>query len=516
MEKEENNKEEFIILSDLKEIDQNRIQEYPKMIQRKRDDDFQGSEEEKKKLQEEEEKKKIEKKKQLKNKSLNSHYSIDNQKNKELESVFGQIKLKIKLSGKLKILSEGKIIALSKGGFTIFDTTLFKKQTEIKFEKQVQSHLAIELDNGDLIIACSNDDKMYNYELLVYRLKDQQYFLIQKIKDGGLGLPAKYYITGHCSYSRQYHKKDYKINELKKISGNRFLCLSNMGLKMYSLNEKNEYSLVLLNEQLDDLLMIREIEENKLIFMDQQVTTNYFYSTKEMFLGFIELKNATKEDLDKKLNIVKEKGYQNAKKQGYCHNRDMFGFPIFRGPEVEEKEEVINYDDELKNIIESLKFSCSTKATIKYNISGIRLSDTITLKNKYLILVIGINIIFLDLKEGKEQKIFVLFIDGIFEGNDSLFMVERMEIKKWNNAEDNQFLILIGKNVFLFEMIEDEKNGIRLKILSQAYFPNIANAKSLKNIGEKNNKFCCLDEERRGLFYDEDEDKDSSNCISFY
>ena len=39
MEKEENNKEEFIILSDLKEIDQNRIQEYPKMIQRKRDDD---------------------------------------------------------------------------------------------------------------------------------------------------------------------------------------------------------------------------------------------------------------------------------------------------------------------------------------------------------------------------------------------------------------------------------------------------------------------------------------------
>ena len=31
-----------------------------------------------------------------------------------------------------------------------------------------------------------------------------------------LGLTAKYYITGHCSYSRQYHKLDYKISELKK------------------------------------------------------------------------------------------------------------------------------------------------------------------------------------------------------------------------------------------------------------------------------------------------------------
>ena len=57
MEKEEDNKEEFIILSDMKEINQNQVQEYPKMIQRKDNDDFQGSEEEKKKLQEEEEKK---------------------------------------------------------------------------------------------------------------------------------------------------------------------------------------------------------------------------------------------------------------------------------------------------------------------------------------------------------------------------------------------------------------------------------------------------------------------------
>ena len=83
----------------------------------------------------------------------------------------------------------------------------------------------------------------------------------------------------------------------------------------------------------------------------------------------MEIKNATKEELDKKLALVKEKGYQSGKKGGYCHKYNMFGFPIPRGPEAEETEETNNlsYDAELKKIIESLKFSCSIKATQKYN-----------------------------------------------------------------------------------------------------------------------------------------------------
>jgi len=343
-------KHERIVISDLKEIDPNEVYPYPELRPRKDYDDFKGSEEEKKKLEEEEKKKMIEKKSQIKNKSLGLHYNINEEKKKELESTFRQIKLKIDLSGKPKILGDGKIISLSSEGFTIYDSVLFKKIAEIKLEQPIKPVFAIELDNGDLIIACNNDDdKMYNYELLVYRFKDQQYFLLQKIKEGGLGLTAKYYITGHCSYSRQYHKLDYKISELKKISGNRFFCLSNTGLKMYSLNEKNEYSLVLIEDELEDLGMIHEVNENKFIFSVQKVHTNYFYSTIEMYLGTIELKNATKEELDKKLALVKEKGYQSGKKGGYCHKYDMFGFPIFRGHEAEEKEEIQpNFDDELK------------------------------------------------------------------------------------------------------------------------------------------------------------------------
>ena len=240
---------------------------------------------------------------------------------------------------------------------------------------------------------------MYNYVLLVYRLKDQQYSLLQKIKEGGLGMTAKYYITGHCSYSRQYHKLDYKISELKKISGNRFFCLSNHGLKMYSLNEKNEYSLVLIEDELEDLGMIHEINENKFISSVQKVHTNYFYSTTEMYLGTFEIKNATKEELDKKLALVKEKGYHSGKKGGYCHKYNMFGFPIFRGPEAEEKEEIQeNFDDEIKKIIESLKYSCSIKATLKYNNdSNLRLTNSIIIKKKHSIIVIGVNILIIDL-----------------------------------------------------------------------------------------------------------------------
>jgi hypothetical protein len=282
---------------------------------------------------------------------------------------------------------------------------------------------------------------------------------------------------------------------------------------MYSLNEKNEYSLVLIEDELEDLGMIHEVNENKFIFSVQKVHTNYFYSTTEMYLGMMEIKNATKEELDKKLALVKEKGYQSGKKGGYCHKYNMFGFPIFRGSEAEEEEEEIqeNFDDEIKKIIESLKYSCSIKATLKYNNnSNLHLSDSIIIKNKYLIMVIGINILIIDLNEGKELKTYELLIDGIFEGNDSLFMVDRIEMKKWSSAEDNQFIFIIGKNVILVELTEDEKD-IQLKILNYSYFPNIMNSKNLKILSEKNNKFCCLGEESRRFY-----EKSDSNFISIY
>ena len=189
----------------------------------------------------------------------------------------------------------------------------------------------------------------------------------------------------------------------------------------------------------------------------------------------------------------------------------MFGFPIFRGKEEDEENEEKNeglYDNEIKKIIESLKYSCLIKGTQKYNSnSNLRLTDSIIIKNKYLIMVIGVNILVIDLNEGIEFKRYELLIDGIFEGNDSLFMADHIEMKKWSNAEDNQFIFIIGKNAILVELTEVE-NDIQLKILNYSYFPNIMNSQNLKILSEKNNKFCCLSEESRSIF------KPNSNCTS--
>ena len=501
----DNVKHEIIVLSDLKEIDNKGIQEYPDMKIREDFNDCKDSDEEKKKFDEEQKKKRIEKKCQIKNKSLGLHYKINNQKKEELESTFGQLKSKINFTGEAKILTGGKLIILSKEGFIIYDSKFFKKLIDIKFEQPNQPFFAIELDNGDLVIACKNYNEIYNYELLVYRLKDQQYFLFQRIKEGGLGFPAKYYVTGHCSYTRQYHKLNYELTNVKKLSGNRFLCLSNYGLKIYSLNEKNEYSLVLLNDQLEDIKMIQEINENKFIFSIQEVRSNFYYRIIDIYIGMIELKDATKEELDKQLSLLKEKGYQTGIKQKYCHNYDMFGFPIFRGPQIEEKEvNIQSYDDELKKIIESLKYSCSIKGTQKYNSNSfIQLSDCVILKNKYVIMIIGNNIFVFDLKEGNELKRYELLIDGIFNENDSLFMLNHLDIKKWNNVEDNEFILIIGKNIILFELTDDENDILKLKILNYSYFANIMKTKSLQNLSEKNNKFYGLGEQSGRIFHEE-------------
>ena len=91
MEKQEiKNKRERIIISDLKEINENEVYLYPELKPKKDYEDFKGSEEEKKKLEEEEKKKIIDKKNQLKKESLDLHYNIDEQKKKELESTFGE------------------------------------------------------------------------------------------------------------------------------------------------------------------------------------------------------------------------------------------------------------------------------------------------------------------------------------------------------------------------------------------------------------------------------------------
>ena len=74
---------------------------------------------------------------------------------------------------------------------------------------------------------------LYNYELLIYKLKNKIYSLHQKIKENRNGYVLE--TTHHCC---RISPKNYEVNWIKKLSGNRFMIISNYGIKIYSLNKK--------------------------------------------------------------------------------------------------------------------------------------------------------------------------------------------------------------------------------------------------------------------------------------
>ena len=70
----------------------------------------------------------------LKEESMKRDYKIDNEKEKELESIFKQIKLKINFDSKPKILRDGKFYTISQGYLFIYDNKFFNKLHEIIFK----------------------------------------------------------------------------------------------------------------------------------------------------------------------------------------------------------------------------------------------------------------------------------------------------------------------------------------------------------------------------------------------
>jgi hypothetical protein len=142
------------------------------------------------------------------------------------------------------------------------------------------------------------------YELLIYRLKEKKYYLFQKIKEGGFGYSSKYGNHGFCGNTA--YKIRYEIDNLKSISGNRFICISNYGIKIYSLNTNNEYSLILINEHLNYIKIIHELKDNKFIFCAKK-SLRLGYNI--ILIEMIELNEVTKKELDDKFIDLEKNGY---------------------------------------------------------------------------------------------------------------------------------------------------------------------------------------------------------------
>ena len=373
------------------------------------------------------------------------YYKLDDKKTKELELTFNQLKLKVNFSGMLYYLREGKLYSKSNKNFIIYEDKLFRKLHEIQTESNVVS--AIQLNNNDLVLATFeiNHEFIFINEIHIYRLKDNKYNLIQKIKED---------VTG---YSPQYAgciniPKDYQVKYLKEISGNRFIYISSYGFKIYCLNNKNEYSFVLLEEHLENIKIIQEINENKFIFCTEVV---YQFGA-EFFIEVIELNEITKLDIHNKIwKIEQEKSFGN--------NFD--------------KENSLKKDKEL---LESLKLTCKIKEIIKYNRREYYcFSNFIIIKKKYFTIMINNHILIFDLKEVNLLKRYEI-----------ININRHIQIEKWNNEEDNEFFMFINGNLILFELNEDNNENIDLKVISQLYCPNFDN---IKKLNEKNNKFYSFD-----------------------
>ena len=373
-------------------------------------------------------------------KTLKLESEIDNKKIKEIEKVFKNSKLKVYLSNPIN-LENGKICSISKGTIQIYENIYFNKLYVVQSSNKIEG--IIQLDNKDIIALQLKEEEN---TILIYRLStNKNYFLFQTIKENRKGYKMQFTYSGIFADS-----KTYSIEMIKRISGNRFITVSNYGFKIYSLDENNQYSLILFETHLEGIKYIYEIDNTNLIFCTEQYVPEYMDSKPYNYL------------LIEKIKLISIKRAQNDEKL----KKINFGFK--KGIDC----------NEISNI-ETIKFTYDVKIFCKYFAYDLltKFSEFVVLKNKYLIIMVNLDILIFDLIKEKRYKV-------LKEGIKNLYLGKF--IKKWNNNNDNEFIVINNKKISLFELnenIQKENIKIELKLIAYSTFNNI---KNIEKIGEEN------------------------------
>ena len=437
---------ENIILLDLKNVDMESNEEYYSIIDMKKEKEEKNPNKSINAI-EAEIKEEIKNNINAQKKESMKYYQIDNEKNKELDKIFNQIKLKINFNSEPGFLRDGKIYTISDGCFTMYNNKLYNKLFEIKFEEINNITSVIELANKDLVFFAK-------FQLIIYRLKNGKYSLFQKIDENRAGYNEQRIYKGCKSYP-----KTYELLFIKEISGNRFICVSNYGFKIYALNEKNEYSIVLLEKYHEGIIKIYELDKNNFIFCSKyyRAATLGRRAHHNIILDKIKITEITKKE-EAKLKEIK--------------NSDD---NIYDKDENQNKKII---EDEKENIIESLKYECKYNKFFELSSKKKQyFNGEVILKNKYLLVGIDNNILLFDILSGKQIKIYSILTEGI----DNLYKQDA-NISKWNCSNDNEFLINIDGNIFILRLTDEND----VKIIANSYFNHI---KYLKKLEENLNKF---------------------------
>ena len=88
-------------------------------------------------------------------------------------------------------------------------------------------------------------------------------------------------------------------------------------------------------------------------------------------------------------------------------------------------------------------------------------------------------ILIFDILEVKKLDEFTI----VEEGENNLYLNHNINIQKWNNSNDNEFIMIEEGNIFLFELNENSQKKLELIIKAHSYFPDISN---LTKLNEEN------------------------------
>jgi hypothetical protein len=273
----------------------------------------------------------------------------------ELEKTFKSSKLKVYLTNPIN-LENGNICSISENKriLKIYEYKNFNILAKIPFTYEITS--VIQLKNNDIIVLIREEYA----NIYIYRLKNNKYYFFQKIIEDRNGYVEKKEDRGCLYFSIKFI-----LEGIKKLSKNKFMTISNYGFKIYSLNENNQYSLILMDTHDKGITKIYEINENNFIFcidiyiyaaMGNPHNHNYLELEK------VKLVKIETNEINRKLN---EKGI----------NDDNFW-----------KDKRKLDENEIKKIFESLKFTHFKRKIFGYGEKNTfnKFSDYVILKKNIL------------------------------------------------------------------------------------------------------------------------------------
>ena len=375
----------------------------------------------------------------LKANGLKSCYKINIQKMIELRNIFTTEKLRVYCDDFFD-LENGKVCLVLGNKYLICDKNYFNKLFEIqkkildlkyqKFEYSLfpkkEILFMIELDNHDLVICY--DYFIYYFD--IYRLsRDGVYFLYQRIEDSNDGHHNTRKLTiNNCHIY-------YKLKKVIKLKKNRFMLISTYGIKIYSLDYYFKPTIILINDFNESIEDCYKLNENQFIFFNSELILPEIKFTIEK----ICINNITNEEKYRRLFELK--------------NDDYFGNKVLN--RIEKKSETI-----ISNLVLSISrkkiFETKCNSAIEqWKFHGVYF------RKKNFIASISNHLLIFDLLNFELIKDFIFVEEKItnpicITGNK---IIKKTLIRKWNNSNDNQFLLIWENFIILFELNEIQLNG---------------------------------------------------------